>query len=194
MDGTEIAAAILLVMRFVIAGVFIRAGTAKLFGLAEFRLAVKNYEIVPAALTAFTAASVVAVECTAGLLLLLGILQVVVAAVLAVLLLCFSAAIATNLIRGRVFDCGCDGGSAAPRTISWSHVSANVVLAAMAAAISIAPPGGLDLLYGPRGLFSISIPAGSCTPIVLAAVLAYVTVRMSATALAAYKLTRAAQG
>lgn len=188
-----LAAAILLMMRFIIAGVFIRAGMAKLFGLEEFRRAVKNYEIVPAGLTRITALSVVAVELTAGLLPLLGILPVVVAAILASLLVCFSAAIAINLARGRVFDCGCDGNSTAPQLISWGHVGANIVLAALAAAVSIAPPASLNLLYGPSGVFSIAIPGGSRVPVLLAAVLAFLSIRILATARAANRLVREAR-
>lgn len=167
---------------------------AKLLDLDEFRLAVKNYEIVPASLTGITAVGVAAVEVTAGLLLLLGILPLVIAAVLAILLVCFSAAIAINLARGRVFDCGCDGSSTAPQTISWSHVTANTFLAAMAAAISIAPPASVNLLYGPSGAFSISIPGGSRVPVLLAAMLAFVTMRLLAAALPVNRLMSAAQG
>src|ERR1700733_8085926 len=96
-------------MRLVIAGVFIRAGIVKLVRPGRFRRAVANYDIVPAALVGVTAGSVPVVEAAAGLLLLLGVLPGVVAAILAALLVCFAAVITVNLARGRVFDCGCGG-------------------------------------------------------------------------------------
>jgi len=179
-----IAAAILLVSRFIIAGIFIRAGMIKFANLEEFRLAVANYKIVPAGLVGRTAVSVAAVEVTAGLLLLLGILPGLVAAVLAALLLCFSAAITVNLARGRTFDCGCDS-SVAPQSIGWAHVASNIFLAAVAAGNSIASPSGLALLHGPNGAFSIGIPGGSSGPILLTAALGLVTTRMVSAALPA---------
>lgn len=184
-----VAAAVLLVARLLIAGVFIRAGAVKLTDLAEFRLAVTNYGILPASLIHATAALVPALELMAGLLLLIGVFPGVVAAVLAALLLCFSAAIAVNLARGRVFDCGC-GGTAAPQLISWRHVAINGLLAFAAAAISITSPGGLDLLSDPRGAFPIGIPGGSGVPVVLAAALCLVTARMVSAALTARELVR----
>jgi uncharacterized membrane protein YphA (DoxX/SURF4 family) len=188
-----IAAAIILVMRFFIAAVFLRAGLVKLAGYKEFRRAVANYEILPNGLVGAAAVIVPVVEVIAGLLLLLGVLPGVVAAVLAALLVCFSAAIAVNLARGRVFDCGCDTTNPAPQTISWRHVAVNVLLAAWASAISIAPPGGLTLLHGPGGVFSIAIPAGSALPVVLAAALGLLSARMLAAAAAARKQLRAAR-
>jgi uncharacterized membrane protein YphA (DoxX/SURF4 family) len=187
------AAAILLVLRFIIAGIFIRAGAIKLASLKEFRLAVTNYEIVPANLAGAAAVIVAAVEVIAGLLLLLGVLPGVVAAVLAALLVCFSAAITVNLARGRVFDCGCDG-STTPQTISWGHVRADLLLAAAAAAISVAPPAGLGLLHGPGGVFRIGIPGGSGGPVLLAAALSFLTTRLIGAGLAARRLMRTSQG
>jgi len=184
-----ITAAILLVMRLFIAGTFIRAGAVKLTDIKQFRLAIANYEILPAALVAAAAVIVPAVEVTVGLSFLLGVLPAVFAAVLAALLLCFSAVIAVNLARGRVFDCGC-GGSTAPQTISWRHIAVNTFLAASAIAIAIAPPAGLELLRGAGGLITIGIPGGSGVPLVLTAALGFVLARVLGAALAARQAGR----
>lgn len=181
LDGT--AAAILLIMRLCLAGAFIRAGAVKLTDLKEFRLAIANYKILPAGLVGSATAAVPAVEVTAGLLLLLGVFPAEVAAVLAALLVCFSVAIAVNLARGRVFDCGC-GGSAAPRMISWQHVAVNTLLAASATVIAIIPPASLDLFRGTRGAVSVAVPGGSVLPVTLAAVLVFILTRMLAAAAA----------
>jgi hypothetical protein len=96
---------------------------------------------------------------------------------------CFSAAIGVNLTRDRIFDCGC-GGRTVPQLISWRHVAGNVVLVALAAGVAIAPPAGLELLPGSRGVFSAELPAGSGIPLLLATVLCLLTARMLAAALA----------
>jgi uncharacterized membrane protein YphA (DoxX/SURF4 family) len=178
-----IAAALLLVTRFAMAAIFIRAGTVKLASLREFRLAVANYEILPLSLVPAVAVSVAAGEVAGGVLLLLGVAPGPASAVLAGLLVCFSAAIGVNLTRGRIFDCGC-GGRTVPQLISWRHVAVNVVLAVLAAGVAIAPPVGLELLPGPRGVFSVALPAGSGIPLLLATVLCLLTARMLAAALA----------
>jgi uncharacterized membrane protein YphA (DoxX/SURF4 family) len=179
-----VAAAILLVVRLVIAGTFVRAGAAKLPARREFRLAIENYQILPARLVPAAAVIVPAIEITVGLLFLLGVFPAESAAVLAALLLCFSAAIAVNLARGRVFDCGCDA-SVAPQAINWRHVVINTVLAICAVAIAIAPPAGLDLIRGQAGLVSIAVPGGSAVPLVLAAALGFVLTRLLGAATAA---------
>jgi uncharacterized membrane protein YphA (DoxX/SURF4 family) len=178
-----IVAALLLITRFTVTTIFIRAGIVKLAGLQEFRLAIANYRVVPPNLIPAVAVGVAAGETAGGVLLLLGIAPVIASAVLAGLLMCFSAAIGLNLARGRVFDCGC-GGSTVPQQISWRHVAVNVVLAALAAGVAIAPPADLELLPGPRGVFSAELPAGSGIPLLLATALCLLTARMLAAALA----------
>lgn len=185
-----IAAAILLVMRFYLAVVFLRAGTVKLADRREFRSAVANYEILPAGLVGAAAVTVPAVEVAAGTLLLLGVLPGVVAAVLAALLLAFAAGIAVNLARGRVFDCGCDTGSAAPQTISWGHVTVDALLAAGAVALCLAPPRDLALLPGPGGAFAVGVPGGSTLPVLLAAALVFLVARVLGQAAAARRQLR----
>lgn len=165
---------VLLAARCLIAGVFLRAGFAKVTDLGDFRSAVANYRLLPPALVPAVALSLPFAELTAAVLLVLGILPGIVAAVLAALLLCFAAAIAINLARGRTFDCGCAG--SAPRTINWSHVASNVCLAAVAVALALAPPATLALWPGTSGAFSVATPRGDATPIVLAVVAALVTV------------------
>jgi uncharacterized membrane protein YphA (DoxX/SURF4 family) len=183
-----IAALALLALRFILALVFIRAGIVKLSGLADFRAAVKNYQILPARLTGAAALGVPAVEVGAGTLLLLGVLPGITAGCLAALLVVFSVAIAVNLARGRVFDCGCDG--AAPQQISWRHVAVNVLLAGAAAAMTLAPPSGFGLLAGPGGVFSPSLPRGAVVPVMLTVTLVVLMARTLRAALTARRALR----
>jgi uncharacterized membrane protein YphA (DoxX/SURF4 family) len=165
-------ASILLTLRFLVAGLFLRAGASKLADRADFQLAVTNYQIVPAPLVKTAAAAVPAAEVIAGCLLLLGVATSIAGWFLAALLAGFSVVIAVNLSRGRVFDCGCGG--TAPRNISWQHVASNLLLAASAAAVALAPLPELALRTGPGAVLSPAVPTGSGVPMVLTAALGIV--------------------
>jgi uncharacterized membrane protein YphA (DoxX/SURF4 family) len=165
---------VLLAARCLIVCVFLRAGFAKITDLADFRSAVKNYRLLPPGLVPVVALTLPFAELAAAILLAVGILPGITAGLLALLLLCFAAAIAINLARGRSFDCGCAG--SAPRTISWAHVASNACLAALAVAVTLAPPRTLAVWPGPSGLFAVATPRGDALPIVLAVVLGLVTV------------------
>jgi uncharacterized membrane protein YphA (DoxX/SURF4 family) len=156
----------MLALRWILAGIFLRSGLSKTGGLAEFRTAVGNYRLLPAALVAPVAITLPFAEIGGAVLLIVGVLPVIVAALLAALLVVFAVAIAVNLSRGRVFDCGC-GGTVAPQLISWRHVVTDLVLAAVAAAVAIVLPAALNLWRGPAGLTSVSVPGGSAFPLVL---------------------------
>jgi uncharacterized membrane protein YphA (DoxX/SURF4 family) len=96
-----------LTFRFFLATVFLLAGLAKLRRRGEFARAIRRYEILPPALVLPAAWTIPPLELAAGTLLAIGLGAAVVAVILAVLLTLFSAAVATNLLRGRRFDCGC---------------------------------------------------------------------------------------
>jgi uncharacterized membrane protein YphA (DoxX/SURF4 family) len=188
--GGTVAVA-LLALRFMLAGLFIRAGIVKLADITDFRLAVGNYQIVPVNLVKAAAVGVPLVEVAAGGLLMLGIFSGVVCFLLAALLAGFTAVIAVNLARGRVFDCGCGG--TAPRKISWRHVISNMLLAAFAVAIALAPPSALTIFPGPGGMFSVNIPPGAGVPAVLATALGLVMAIVLSAAMAARSLLQRLQ-
>jgi uncharacterized membrane protein YphA (DoxX/SURF4 family) len=175
------AAVILLIARLSVAAIFLRAGIAKLTDLGEFRLAVANYKIMPTTVVPVAGVAIPVGEASGGILLLLGVAPMMVCAGLAALLVSFSLAIAVNLARGRVFDCGCGGGGT-PRLISWRHVVSNLALAVISLAVALVPPGSMELLPGPRGLFSVTVSPGASIPVVLATVLCLLTARMLAAA------------
>lgn len=183
------AGLVLLAARWVIAAVFLRSGLGKIAGLAEFRVAVANYRLLPAFLVAPVAFSLPFAEVVAAVLLALGVLPVVVAAALALMLAAFAVAIAVNLARGRVFDCGCAGSAATAQVIGWRHVTTDVVLAGAAAAVAMAPPPP-SLFLGPDGLARVSMPGGGAFPVLLSVVLCLVTVSLSSRARTAFMLAR----
>ena len=60
------------------------------------------------------------------------------------MLLVFTAAVSTNLLRGRIIDCGC-AGAATPQRISWSLVARDTVLSGLALLLLV------QTVLGPRG-------------------------------------------
>ena len=82
----------------------------KFLDFAEFRGAVENYRIIPEALSLPAAAIVPISELGGAIGLMVPRLRAASATALMVLLAIFSAAIAINLVRGRLnIDCGCFG-------------------------------------------------------------------------------------
>jgi uncharacterized membrane protein YphA (DoxX/SURF4 family) len=160
----------LLGVRWLIAGIFLRSGVVKLGGLAEFRVAVANYRLLPVAAVPMVATVLPAAEVVLAVMLAAGLLPVAASAVLAALLVVFAVAVAINLARGRSFDCGC-GGSVAPALISWRHVLLDLVLAAGAAAVAIAPPPAAQLWRGPAGLVRVTATASGAWPVLLAVII-----------------------
>jgi uncharacterized membrane protein YphA (DoxX/SURF4 family) len=180
-------ALVLLAARCLLICVFLRAGFAKVTDLADFKSAVTNYRLLPAALVPAVALTLPFAELAAAVLLAFGILPGIIAGLLAILLLTFAAAIAINLARGRSFDCGCAG--SAPQTINWAHVASNVCLAALAVAVAVAPPTTLAVWPGPSGLVSVAIPRGDALPIVLAVILGLIIVTVIRRAAVVSKLS-----
>jgi Methylamine utilisation protein MauE len=162
---------VLFAARFIVALIFLRAGTAKLADRFDFRAAVANYRILPSSLTGPVAAILPWAEIAVGTLLTVGMLTSPAAAVLALLLAAFSVAIAINLARGREFACGCTG--TAPSMISWRHVAVNAVLAVAAIAVALAPPTALAVWPGVPAAFQVGMPAADAVPVLLTVILGF---------------------
>ncbi len=182
----------LLAARWLIAGIFLRSGLAKATRLAAFHSAVTNYQLLPPALVTVVATALPVAEIAAAVLLAVGVMPVVAAGALALLLFVFAAAIAVNLARGRVFDCGCAGSAVAPRRISWGHVVVDIVLAAAAAAIAVAPPATAELWRGPTSLVPVATQSGGAFPVLLAVLVCFVVMALLQRAAAVRGLAAAA--
>lgn len=128
------------VCRFVLATIFVLAGTAKLARRREFAEAVRNYQLLPVWASEVVSRSLPPGELIVGVLLLLGVAPVPVAAVAAFCLLAFSVAIAMNLLRGRRIDCGCFG-LVADSQLTWSSVGQNALLLSAALLVAARPVG-----------------------------------------------------
>lgn len=130
--------------RFGLAVVFILAAVPKLARRDEFVLAVSRYDLLSPRAASVVGRVLPAAELSVGLLLALGLGTRLVAGLVALMLIGFGLAIALNLLRGRVFDCGC-GTTVSPRRLSWLLVAEDLAYGAVAAAVAIAAPAALSL-------------------------------------------------
>jgi uncharacterized membrane protein YphA (DoxX/SURF4 family) len=100
--------AVLIALRAALALLFASAATHKLRDLRSFEAALSNYELLPRRTTAIAAEVVIGAELSVALsLLALGGSGPALAA--AALLGVYTVAIAINLGRGRIIECGCAG-------------------------------------------------------------------------------------
>ena len=102
-----------LLVRLVLAGVWIYAASSKIGRPLTSARAVQAYQIFPFDVAAVIGQALPIVELALGALLLLGLFTRFSAAASAVLLLVFMAGIASAWARGLQIDCGCfgDGGA-----------------------------------------------------------------------------------
>ena len=125
--------------RFGLAIVFLLASVPKLFARADFEAAVGNYGLLPRRAVRPVAKSLPLLELGGAIALLFGVAIPLIALLIGLLLVAFVAAIARNLLRGHVIECGC-AGAASPRRISWRLVIRDAVLAGFAFTVAAAPP------------------------------------------------------
>jgi uncharacterized membrane protein YphA (DoxX/SURF4 family) len=96
--------------RLLLGGVFLVAGGLKVIDPQSSVAAVRAYRLLPSSLATIVGWGLPFAEIALGVLLLTGIATRLVAAVSAVLLLVFIAAVASAAARGLSIDCGCFGG------------------------------------------------------------------------------------
>ncbi len=126
------------VLRFVLAWLFVLAGAGKVLHRPAFAAAVSGYQLLPDRLVRPVALGVPALELASGLLLAAGVLVRLVAVGLAVLLSIFMGAMIVNLLQGRRIPCGCLG--SIERPISWLVVGRNTALLTIAVFIALRSP------------------------------------------------------
>jgi uncharacterized membrane protein YphA (DoxX/SURF4 family) len=93
-----------------LAAVWLISGSIKASNSAQTYLAVQAYDVLPADAVRPVATIVPLLELTLGVFLLVGLGTRIFAAISAVVLLVFIAAIAQSWARGLSIDCGCFGG------------------------------------------------------------------------------------
>lgn len=98
------------IVRVGLAGVWLVSGWLKVTDLNQAYVAVAAYEVLPSSAVGLVAAGVPFLEVALGVLLLAGLGTRLTAAVSAVVLVAFVAAVAQAWARGLTIDCGCFGG------------------------------------------------------------------------------------
>ena len=146
---------LLLLARVVAAGALVLAGVMKLGfigGSAQaenaplvFALSLQSFKLLPDALVPVVTYFVPWCEVVAGGLMLLGVWSRQSGAVAAGMLLVFTLALGSVLVRGLPVECGCFGGLFGETKVTWANIAHNLVLAACAVAVAIAGGGALAL-------------------------------------------------
>jgi putative oxidoreductase len=131
----------------VVGGVFVYASLSKIADPRAFAKIVYHYQVVgPNASLGFVPANLVAValpwvELIAGALLIAGVWRREAAAVTAVLLLVFVAAVTSTLARGiDIQNCGCFALDASGRAAGWKLIAGDLALLAAALVVAVVPP------------------------------------------------------
>ena len=117
-----------LVLRIVIAAVFIFAGSTKISQPGEFAYAIQNYQIIPSSMTNLLGVILPWLEIFCGLTLLLGFYVRGSAMILSGLTIVFIISVSRALISGLNIDCGCYGNNA-PLS-SWKLIEDGLILLA----------------------------------------------------------------
>lgn len=132
------------------------AAIGKARGFTEFRFIVADYRVVPASMAPAAALALIAVEAFLAVMWVAGTTGAIVGAATACLLGFYGAAIALNLLRGRVFiSCGCGFGRTGGAQLSWWLVARNAALVVLAFAASWLDAGARSM--GLLDYFTVSM-------------------------------------
>jgi uncharacterized membrane protein len=107
------------VLRVLIAALFLFAAISKLFDPSSFAQQIANYQLTPWPGTAALAVFLPALELCVGICLLFGRWESGALVWLAVLLVIFSGALLSAIVRGLSIDCGCFGRSVENTGTLW---------------------------------------------------------------------------
>jgi putative oxidoreductase len=135
------------VLALTVGWVFVYASFAKIADPRAFTRIVYHYQVVgPSASFGFVPANLVAVvlpwvELIAGVLLILGLWRREAAAVTAILLAVFVAAVGSTMVRGiDIQNCGCFALDATGRAAGWKLIAGDLALLAAALVVAVVPP------------------------------------------------------
>jgi uncharacterized membrane protein YphA (DoxX/SURF4 family) len=101
-------------LRIFLGVIFVYSSADKVLEPDRFAIAIRGYQILPLGLTNLAALVIAWGELLSGIMLIFGVFTRKAAAAVLILLLVFTVAIVTTMVRGVVVDCGCfanEGGS-----------------------------------------------------------------------------------
>jgi uncharacterized membrane protein YphA (DoxX/SURF4 family) len=120
-----------IIARALLGAVFVIASADKITAPEAFAVSIANYRIAPEAVNLFFATILPWVELLCGLAILFGILRGGASLLLSSLLVVFTAAIVSALIRGLDISCGCFTQDPTAGRIGWMKVAENIGLFAL---------------------------------------------------------------
>lgn len=103
------AAIVSFLFRIIIGGIFLIAGLAKISDPVRFLLTLREFDLFPGGVIRFMAVYIPWLEFILGLFIILGILYRTSSLMLAFLIVIFTVAILSVIIRSMEIDCGCFG-------------------------------------------------------------------------------------
>lgn len=128
-----------LVLRLVLGIVFLVAAADKVANAEAFARSIANYRLLPVELVNLVALVLPWLELLVGLMLVVGLRVRAAAVVASGLLLVFTVALVSALVRGLDIHCGCFSQTAAER-IGWGRVIEDVLLLAAAVVVVVWTP------------------------------------------------------
>lgn len=169
---------VLTCLRLLLGAVFLFSALGKARGPRHFAATVASYRLLPLAWTQPVAFLLIGAEAVVGVLLLMGWYTRAAASACALLLVVFTLAVGTNLVRGRKeLECGCFGARVAHR-IGVRHLLGQSLL--LLAALCVALWGGGPIPFGDAGLGRQSLRAlQDALPVVLALAGLWMLVRLT---------------
>ncbi len=133
-------AAAILAVRVLIGALFLTAGALKVGHFNELAAAIAGFRILPASVVGPIAVLLPFFELLLGLYLIAGLFTRWTAAVGALQLTIYAAAIASAVVRHIAANCGCFGPQDSA-TADWPHVAVDLVLAALCVVVAWGAPG-----------------------------------------------------
>lgn len=132
MSGLRLNDSICLAARVVLGAVFIVASIEKIADPSAFAVSINNYRILPEALSLVVATPLPWIELLCGFGLLFGFFQRGSSVLTLVMLVVFTAAIVSGLLRGLDISCGCFTQDPTVARIGWGKVAENTGLIILA--------------------------------------------------------------
>jgi len=135
----------LLALRLLLGLAFVAAGAEKIADPASFGLSIGNYRILPDSLVPVPATVLPWVELLCGLGILFGILVRGGSLIVSLLLVIFTLAVLSAILRGLDISCGCFSQDAQEAVLGWGKVWENLGLLFASLVLLYAGEGPLSL-------------------------------------------------
>ena|SRR3972149_3211987 len=134
-----------LIFRLILGIVFIIASFDKIISPADFASSIRNYRILPLSVINIMALIMPWLELFCGIFLILGVFIRTSSFLILLMLIVFSIAILSAILRGLDIDCGCFKNSVMASKAGWSKFFEDILMILMA----------LQVLFFPNRFLSI---------------------------------------